>query len=174
MKTELCILRVLLTLCALLQLTFFVLGWSGVLASDSFMQISPAGLGDAAARALDAPQRTIGAVVGLPVLLTLLYGLWRLQCALRNIERNALFGLDTIAHVRAFAGAALVSTLLAILEAPLRTLALRLVPGLAGPKLSIGVTSDQLLLIVVCALFYLIIRLMHAARRLAEENEGFI
>ncbi len=174
MKTELRILRVLLALCALLQLAFFALGWSGVLAPDAVVQISPTGIAHAAAHAMNAQQRLLGAMVGLPVLLALLYGLWRLQCALRNIDRNAMFGLDTIAHVRAFAGAALASTLLAIVEPPLRTLALRLAPGTHGQTMSIGVTSDQLLLILVCALFYLIIRLMHEARRLAEENEGFV
>ncbi len=174
MKTELRILRVLLAACAVLQLTFFALGWSGVLTADSFVQISPSGLSYAAARALGGPQRLAGAATCLPVLLTLLYGLWRLQCALRNVERRAMFSLDTIAHVRAFAGAALASTLLAIVEVPLRTLVYRFVLGLPEHKLSIGVTNDQLLLILVCALFYLIIRLMHEGRRLAEENEGFV
>ncbi len=174
MKTQLRILRVLLALCALLQLAFFALGWGGVLTPDAVVQISPSGMSHAAAHALDGQARVVGAMVGLPVLLALLYGLWRLQCALRNIARNAMFGLDTIGHVRAFAGAALASTLLAIVESPLRTLAWRVLSGVPGNKLSIGVTNDQLLLIVVCALFYLVIRLMHEARRLAEENEGFV
>lgn len=173
MKTELRMLRVLLALCALLQLTFFVLGWSGVLAPDSPVQLSPTGM-SAATHALSAQQRIAGAVIGLPVLLTLFYALWRLWCALRAIQSDALFGVATIAHVRAFAGAALASTLLAIAETPLRTLAYRLIEGVPGHTISIGVTNDQLLLILVCALFYLVIRLMHAARRLAEENEGFV
>ena len=177
MKIELRIIRMLLAACALLQLGFFVLGWSGLLAADSWLQISPSGMSDATAHALSAQQRAAGAIVGLPVLLALGYGLWRLQCALVAIERKAMFGLDTIGHVRAFAGAALASTFLAIVELPLRALVFRGlpgVPGLPGRTMSVGVTNDQLLLILVCALFYLVIRLMHAARRLAEENEGFV
>ena len=171
MKTELRILRVLLAVCACLQLAFFVLGWSGMLPPASFVQISPAGIRGVP---MSGAQQLAGALAGLPALLTLLYGLWRLLLALRNVERKALFSVDTIAHVRAFAGAALASTLLAILEVPLRTLVFRLVLGLPEHKLSIGVSNDQLLLILVCALFYLVTRLMHEARRLAEENEGFI
>lgn len=174
MKTETRIIRALLAACAVLQLTFFVLGWSGLLPASSFVQISPAGISDAALPALSAAQRTAGALAGLPVLIALGYGLWRLLLALANIERRAMFGLDTIAHVRAFAGALLASTLLAIVEVPLRLLAWRLLPGAHSSKMSIGVSNDQLLLILACALFYLIIRLMHEARRLAEENEGFV
>ncbi len=174
MKTECRVLRVLLAACAILQLTFFVLGWSAVLPPDAFVQISPTGIGDAAMRGLGAAHRLAGALAGLPVLLTLLYGLWRLHKALVNVERRAMFGLDTIGHVRAFAGAALASTMLSILEAPLRALVFRFGLGEPPQPLAIGVTNDQLLLILVCALFYLIIRLMHEGRRLAEENEGFV
>ncbi len=174
MKTEIRILRVLLALCALVQLTYFVLGWSGILPPESFVQISPSNLSDAGRDALSAWQRGVGAMVGLPALLVLAYGLWSLQRALYNIERNALFSLETIAHVRAFAGAALLSTFLAIVEVPLRTLAFRFFLGMPEKRLAIGLTGTQLLLILVCALFYLIIRLMHEGRRLAEENEGFV
>ncbi len=174
MKTELRIIRVLLIVCALLQLSFFVLGWSGLLAPGAFVQISPAGMTQASADALGAGQRVAGAAAGLPVLLVLGYGLWRLHCALQNFERRALFSLDTIAHVRAFAGAALLSTFLAIIEIPLRALVQRAVLGAPLKSVSIGVSNDQLLLVLVCALFYLLTRLMHEARRLAEENEGFV
>lgn len=174
MKMETRVIRVLLAVCAIVQLAFFVLGWSGVLPPGGVVQISPAGLTSEALHALSTGQRMAGALAGLPVLLTLAYGLWRLLRALANIERRAMFGLDTIAHVRAFAGAVLASTILAILEVPLRALLLRLLPGVPGHTFSIGVSNDQLLLMLVCALFYLIIRLMHEARRLAEENEGFV
>ncbi len=174
MKTEIRVIRVLLAACAVLQLVFFVLGWSGVLPLGFFMQISPDGMSAAAARALAPAHRLAGVLAGLPVLLTLGYGLWRLLRALANIERRALFDLDTIAHVRAFAGAALASTCLAIVEAPVRTLAFRLIGNAPENRVSIGVTSTELLLILVCALFYLIIRLMHEGRRLAEDNEGFV
>ncbi len=174
MKMDLRIIRALLAACALLQLGFFALAWSGVPGADSFVRISPALMSDAAAHVLSAHERIAGALVGLPSLLALGYGLWRLHCALVNIEGKAMFGLDTIGHVRAFAGAALASTLLAIVETPLRALVYRFALGLPGQQLSVGLTGDQLLLILVCALFYLIIRLMHEARRLAEENEGFV
>lgn len=174
MKIEPRLLRVLLAACALLQVGFFVLGWCGVLPADAWLQVSPSGMSAAGAHALSSAERVAGAMAGLPALLALGYGLWRLWCALRNIERHAMFSVATIGHVRAFAGATLASTGLAILEAPLRALIYRFVLGLPVQRMSIGVTNDQLLLILVCALFYLVIRLMHAARRLAEENEEFV
>ena len=174
MNIESRVIYVLLLACALLQLLFFVLGWSGVLGAGSFIQISPSGMSEAAAQAMTTPQRMAGALTGLPALAAILYGLWRLRCALRNIEHKAMFSLATIGHVRTFAGAALLSTGLAIVEQPLRALVFRFALGFDQQRVAIGVTNDQLLLIVVCALFYLIIRLMHEGRRLAEENEGFV
>ncbi|PHV04651.1 hypothetical protein CSQ96_24470 [Janthinobacterium sp. BJB412] len=35
-------------------------------------------------------------------------------------------------------------------------------------------SSDQMMLVLVCALFYLVAGLMREGRRLADENEGFV
>ncbi len=174
MKTECRIIRLLLVICVLLQLAFFVLAWGDVLPHDLFMQMSARELSVEQMHAMPLAQRLAGAALGLPALLALCYGMWRLARALGNVERQALFALDTIGHLRAFAGATLGATVLAIVEVPLRALVLHFGFTRNDVKLSIGVTSDQVLLILVCALFYLVIRMMHAARRLAEENEGFV
>jgi hypothetical protein len=68
----------------------------------------------------------------------------------------------------------LLSTLLSIIEPPLRTLVWRFGFGASGRRTAVGVSSEELLLVLVCALFFLITNLMHEGRRLAEENEGFI
>lgn len=174
MKTELRVIRLLLAVCVFLQLAFFVLAWGDLLPHDLFMQMSAREMTVAEMRALAWPQRVAGAALGLPALLALCYGMWRLAQAVAQVERRALFDMATIGHLRAFAGATLAATLLAILEVPLRTLALHFGFHQPGVKLSIGVSSDQVLLILVCALFYLVTRILHEGRRLAEENEGFV
>ena len=174
MKTECRVIRLLLGVCVFLQLAFFVLAWGDVLPHDLFMQMSARDMTVEQMHALPLAQRIAGAALGLPALLALCYGMWRLARALGNVEREALFELDTIGHLRAFAGATLGATLLAIVEVPLRSLVMHFGFARVGDKFSIGVTSDQVLLILVCALFYLVIRMMHEGRRLAEENQGFI
>lgn len=127
-------------------------------------------------RALDLPQRAAGIALGLPALLALCYGMARLARLLVKVRRGATFDRATIAHLRAFAGANLLSTLLAIVEPPLRTIVLRFGFGAPAPKFAVGVSSEAILLVLVlvCALFFLMTNLMHEGRRLAEENEGFV
>jgi len=105
--------------------------------------------------------------------LVLGYGLWRLDRLLLNFRRQDLFTPQSVAHLRAFAGATLTATLLAIVELPLRTLGWRLITGARWP-LQIGLTGEQAMLILVCGLFYLVTRMMQEGGRLAQENEGFI
>lgn len=174
MKIEVRVIRLLLIVCVCLQLAFFVLAWADLLPHDLFMQMSARDMTVAQMRALSWAQRLAGAALGLPPLLALCYGMWRLAQAVANVERRALFDIATIGHLRAFAGATLAATLLAIVEVPLRTLVMHFGFHLPGVKLSIGVSSDQVLLILVCALFYLVTRMLHEGRRLAEENEGFV
>ena len=174
MKIECRVIRLLLSVCVLLQVAFFALAWGDLLPHDLFMQLSAPGMSSEGMRALSLGQRAGGALLGLPALLALCYGMWRLDRALRNVERRAVFDLDTIGHLRVFAGATLAATFLAIVEVPLRALLFRYLFGAAGNKMSIGVSADQAMLILVCALFYLVIRIMHEGRRLAEENEGFV
>lgn len=174
MKTECRVIRLLLAVCVFLQVVFFVLAWADLLPHALFMQMSARAMSVEQMRALTVAQRVAGAALAMPALLALCYGMWRLAQGVANVERRALFDLATIGHLRAFAGATLAATLLAIVEVPLRALALRVGFGQHGVPLSIGVSSDQVLLILVCALFYLVIRILHEGRRLAEENEGFV
>jgi hypothetical protein len=168
------LIRALLVACVVVQVAFFVLAWSGWLPPGAFMQLSAKGISEQAMRALDTPQRVAGMALGLPALLALCYGMARLARLLVNVRRGAMFDRATIGHLRAFAGATLLSTLLSIVEPPLRTVVWRLGFGARGGNYAVGVSSEELLLVLVCALFYLITNLMHEGRRLAEENEGFI
>jgi hypothetical protein len=174
MNLQCTLIRALLALCVSVQVAFFVLSWSGALPADGVVQISAKGLSTAQMRALDLPQRAAGIALGLPALLALCYGMARLARLLANVGRGATFDRATIGHLRAFAGATLLSTLLSVAEPPLRAAVLRFGFGAPAPTFSVGVSSEELLLVLVCALFFLITNLMHEGRRLAEENEGFV
>lgn len=166
--------RILLLLCAAVLAVCWAISWSLLLPEHGFMQISPNGLTFAEARALPFRWRLVAMLVSLPSLAALGYGLWRLNAMLGNIARQAIFAAATIGHLRVFAGATLASVMLSILEPPLRTLLFRLIFDDHSRKLGIGVNSEHVMLILVCGLFYLITRLMQEARRVAEENEGFV
>jgi len=174
MELQCRVLRMLLLLCMGLQLVFFVLAWSSALPAGSFMQMSANGIGVAEVRALGSGQRAAGALLSLPGLLALAYGLWRLYALLARLERRTLFDLATIGHLRGFAAAVLASTLAGIVEPAVRGLVFRYGFGDAGAVVSMGLSSEVLLLVLVCGLFYLITDMMHEGRRLAEENEGFV
>ena len=128
----------------------------------------------ATARALGTGQRVLGMLAGLPALAALLYGMWRLQRMLIGMRQATPFATGTIAHLRSFAGCVLVATLWSIIEPALRALLYRYALGLPVHGLSMGIDSSEVMLILVCALFYLITGVLHQGRRLAEENEAFV
>lgn len=138
------------------------------------MSINPNGLSFEDLKLISAPQRLLGATLGLPSLLLLGYGLWRLDRMLINFQTDAMFALSTIAHLRAFAAATLLSIALDIAVVPIRGALFGLLSTGKVGRIAMGISSEQLLLILVCGLFFLITNLMHESRRLAEENEGFI
>ena len=138
------------------------------------MRFSPNGLNFEQVSQMTLNQRMLGVALGLPTLLALGFGLWRLDRMLINFQNNQMFSVHTIAHFRAFAGATLAAIVLDILTLPIRSILFNLtLEGKIG-RLTMGVSSEQLLLLLVCGLFFLITNMMHESRRLAEENEEFI
>lgn len=174
MKIQIGVVRLLLAVCVLLQLSFFVLAWSSLLPAGGFIQVGAPEMSIEAMRVLALPQRLAGAALAVPALLSMCYGMWRLERMLANLERRAMFDHATIGHLRAFAGATLFSTVMGIGEHPLRSVLFRFGFDARDTSYSVGINSEQLLLILVCALFYVVITMMHEGRRLAEENEGFV
>lgn len=167
--------RSLLWLFLCIQTIFFVLAWTTFepAVGAVVVKMTATGVDSAAKLAMTPGQRALCALIALPALLTLGYGLWRLDRLLLNFRRQDLFTSQSIGHLRMFAGATLLSTILSIIEPPARALALW--GGRKGHlEFTVGVNSEQLMLMLVCALFYLITRLMQEGRRLAEENESFI
>lgn len=158
------------------QIAFFAMAWSSTsfMIPGMFVQVAPKGMSfDDAHALLDSP-RLLGIFVGLPAVVTLTFGLWRLDRLSRNNGGMAMFSLENIGHLRAFAGATALSTMLSILEVPVRNLVFRKLLGFKDVHVKVGVSSDELLLILVCLTFFLITYIMKEARRIAKENEGFV
>lgn len=175
-KTQCRLIRALLWLCFSIQLAFFILAWSSALPGLGWfgMRITPHGLNFEELSQMAPSQRLLGTALGLPSLFVLSFGLWRLDRMLTNFQKNALFAVSSIAHLRAFSGALVLAIGLDILVVPLRGALFNLMLQKKIGSISIGISSEQLLLLLVCALFYLITKMMHESRRLAEENEGFV
>jgi hypothetical protein len=169
-------LRLAVLVFVLVQVAYFVMAWlvpQGVVLAGIRMVVTPKWLAADAVAALDAGQLAVGMLVNLPVLLFTAYAAWRLDALLRALQQGEYFAIASIGHLRAFAGAALAALTWSVLDTLLRSIAWRFMFGSKG-HVNIGVSSEELLAMLVCLLFFLIAGLMHEGRRLAEENEGFI
>jgi len=123
---------------------------------------------------LSVSQKIMGVLIGLPGLVALTFGFFRLGQTLSRFQQGQIFAIDTIARLRASVGAILLAIVLFTLEKPVRDVAFNMLGNGQSYPISIDVNSSELLLILVCSLFYMIAGVMHEGRRLSEENEGFI
>ena len=158
------------------QVGFFALAWSPMPPAlpGLSMQLAPGGMDFDEARGLAALPRLLGVLVALPYLAALAWGVWRLDQLLRVSDPRGMFTARSIGHLQTFAGAATLAALYSILEFPMRSWVCRSLGGFPQDRIKMGVSSEQLLLLLVCGVFYLVINLMHEARRIAHENEGFV
>ena len=169
--------RALCLLLGLLQLGYFLLSWVVVEATQLgpvAVTFTPRGLAPGAVAGLAPPLRWLGLVCALPALLTLGYALWRLDRMLHACARGQMFARGTVRHMKAFAAGVLATLVLTIVEPALRALVWKHGFGDSGRAVNVGVSSEELMLVLVCALFFLLASMMHAARRIAEDNEGFV
>jgi hypothetical protein len=171
------VIRWLMLAFLVIQVVFFLLPW---IVSTPFsvgpvrMHINLDGMTRGAVATLSASQKFAGMLVGLPGLVALTYGIVRLSMTLTRLQQGRIFTADTITYLRTSAGATLLSIVLFILEKPLRGIAFNALGNGNRYPIAIDVTSNELLLILVCSLFYLIVGVLQEGRRLSEENEGFI
>lgn len=161
----------------IIQIGYFCLAWlypSPLSIGPWTMRISPSDLTMDEVRLLPSVQRWLGAALASANLALLIYGGFRLQRMLQEIEAGALFAVSTIGHLRAFAGAILLSVLAAIVQLPLRELLFRVIWGNGAYSLKLSVNSQELQLILICGVFYLIAAIMQEGQRLADDNAGFV
>jgi len=125
-----------------------------------------------AARDLAGSDRFVFGAVCLPYLASLVWAFRHLGLMLRGFERGEFFERSTVAHLRAFSGFLLLAKALALLAAHARMAIYAPVPG--HPQVMFNISSDELALLLLCALIFLIAHLMEEGNRLAEENRGFL
>ena len=169
--------RLLCVLLALLQLGYFLLAWVFVESSrvgPVAVSFWPRGLPVGAVAGLTPALRWSGLACALPTVLLLGYALWRLDLMLRACARGQMFARRTVGHLKAFAAGLLATLVLTITEPALRALVWKFGFGDSGRSVNVGVSSEELILMLICALFFLLASMMHEARRIAEDNEGFV
>ncbi|NVE00402.1 hypothetical protein [Massilia sp. BJB1822] len=160
-----------------LQILYFCLAWGGSHAYDLvFVRMSfyPDGMSFDQLLRLSFTHRLMGVVLGLPVLGTLFYAVLQLNSILAAIKDGMIFSLRTIAAMQAFTGALLLYVVLSNLEKPLRALIINAMGQTGLLRVLYSLSSHEMLLVLVCALFYILTAIMHEGRRLEEENKGFV
>ncbi len=133
-----------------------------------------AGLPANALAQLDWPGRMLMGGVSLPYLAALLWAFYRLHKMLAGFERGEFFERATVGHMRAFSGYLLLAKLLSLtaMHARMHLAAhMQLIPGHVGV---INLSNDDMAVILMCGLFFLIAHTLEEARRIAEENREFI
>jgi hypothetical protein len=124
--------------------------------------------------ALTLGQRLIVAACGVPYLIALAWAFYRLDRLLRDFGRGQFFERATVGHLRAFAGWLLVAKGLALVALHVRVAALMHFLGPGQVHAVINLSSDDAAVLLICALLFLIARMMEVGHDLAEENRGFV
>ena len=177
MRSHIRIVRLLSAVLGLLQLAYFLLAWIApepLQFGPVTMRFYPRGIGGGTVAGLAPGLRWTGILCALPALLLLGYALLRLDRMLRACADGQMFALRTVGHMKAFAASLLGALVLTVIEPALRVVVWR--HGFGGPvrPVNVGVSSEELTLVLICALFFVVASMMHEARRIAEDNEGFI
>lgn len=133
-----------------------------------------AGLPMDIAQKLDFGQRLIIVAISVPYLAALVWAFWRLTHMLRNFEAGDFFSIQTVAHLRAFAGFLFAAKILSLLAMHARVAVVTHVLEMGPRHYKINLSNDDLALLLMCALFFLIARMMEQGRRIAEENKEFV
>lgn len=169
--------RVLAALLGMLQLAYALLAWYApvpIRLGTVAMSFYPRGMDAGAVAGLAPALHWSGAACSLPALLMLGYALVRLDRMLAACSRGRLFALDTVGHMKAFTGGILAALVWAIVEPAVRAGVWRFALDAPRQAFDVGVSSEELTLVLVCALFFVVASMMHEARRIAEDNEGFV
>jgi len=118
--------------------------------------------------------RLLLVAVALPYLACLGWAFVHLHGLLGGFERGEFFAAATIRHLRLFAGLVLAARLLAMVAGHARVaIGLPLHGGTPG-RVVLNVTSDELALVLLCSLIFLIAHMLEEGGRLEDENRGFL
>ena len=138
------------------------------------LKLRLAGVSGSVLDGLPFTDRLLVASISLPYLAALVFAFWRLDRMLLGFERGQFFERETVGHLRAFSGFLLLAKLLSLAALHARVAAMVHMLGHDKVRVAINLSADDLSVLLMCALFFLIARMMEEGRRLAEENRGFV
>ena len=133
-----------------------------------------AGLPATAMATLSIGDRMLFAAISLPYLAALVWAFFRLGKMLSGFERAEFFERTTVGHLRAFAGYLLLAKALSLLAMHARVALMGHLLGRDKSHTALNLSSDDMAVLLMCALFFLVARMMEEGRRLAEENREFV
>jgi hypothetical protein len=119
-------------------------------------------------------ERLLLSAISVPYLVVLAWAFYRLDQMLRGFMLGEFFERETVGHLRAFAGLLLLAKLLSLAALHVRVAVFAHVLGRHDGRAVVNLSSDDMAVLLMCALFFLIARMMEEGRRIAEENKGFV
>lgn len=159
-------------------LTIYLLTWFWPAVNQLHHPVMPkfhlAGLGILTLGGLPFGERLLLSAISVPYLAVLAWAFFRLDKMLRGFLRGEFFERETVGHLRAFAGLLLLAKLLSLAAMHARVAVFAHVLGHHDGRAVVNLSSDDMAVLLMCALFFLIARMMEEGRRLAEENKGFV
>ena len=165
---------VLFVVCVLLIYAFTWM-WPGAShGHHAVMALHLAGVSMSTLASLGLGDRLLIAAVSLPYLATLVWAFHRLVQMLRLFEAGRFFERETVSHLRAFSGLLLIAKLLALVAMHVRVAMVVHLFGHQTGRIAVNLSSDDLAILLLCALFFAIAGMMEEGRRLAEENREFV
>jgi hypothetical protein len=138
------------------------------------MRLHLAGVSSTTMASLTTGQRLMLAAASLPYLAFLLLAFYRLDRMLAAFSRGEYFERATVGHLRAFSGFLLIAKLLALGAMHARSAMVMHMTEAKRLVMSINLSNDDLAVLLMCGLFFVIARMMEEGQRLAEENKEFI
>jgi hypothetical protein len=148
--------------------------WPWVSGTGHLPLIHIAGLPSNAMASLSPTERLLIAAISLPYLCALVWAFYRLGKMLSGFERAEFFERATVGHLRAFAGYLLLAKALSLGAMHLRVSVMVHVLGHNNMPVRMNLSNDDMAVLLMCALFFLVARMMEEGRRLAEENREFV
>lgn len=139
-----------------------------------FMRLHLAGVSSDVMAQLNATQRLQVSAASLPYLIALAWAFIRLDRMLLGFARNEFFTRETIGHLRAFSGLLLIAKVLALAAMHVRVGIVSHLLGHTSQRITLNLSNEDLSVILMCGLFFLVARMMEEGQRLAEENREFV
>jgi hypothetical protein len=153
----------------------FVAFWPELNPHQHFMlKMHLAGVSTETLSQLGTGQRVLVTGLSLPYLIVLTWAFYQLDRAIAAFERGEFFEQKTVAHLRRFAGFLFLAKVLSLMALHARVGMVKHMMATKHHLVAINLSIDDLSVLLMCALFFLIARLMEEGRRLQEENREFV